>query len=206
MKYPKGIKPGKYFNSRKSKPDNRVKYGQRGMTLEKDLDITNNYYLQTSRAVIHKKPTPVQIVNVDYPSRNKAKIDEAYFKTPSTSDYNGIYKARYIDFEAKETKNKTRFPFINIHAHQVDHMKQCYEHGGVVFLIIRFSSFDETYLMPFGTFLIHWQNYLDGQRKSIAYDDIKSGSCILRQGMNPRIDYLAAVDEIFFGMENFNER
>src|SRR5690625_6692174 len=63
MKYPKGIKPGKYFNSRKSKPDNRVKYGQRGMTLEKDLDITNNYYLQTSRAVIHKKPTPVQIVN-----------------------------------------------------------------------------------------------------------------------------------------------
>lgn len=198
MKYPKGIKPRQYFNSRRSKPDNRVKYGQRGMTLEKDLDITNNYYLQTSRAVIHKKPTPVQIVNVDYPSRNKAKIDEAYFKTPSTSDYNGIYKSKYIDFEAKETKNKTRFPFINIHAHQVDHMKQCYEHGGIVFLIIRFSTLDETYLMPFGTFLVHWRNYLDGKRKSIAYKDIKSGSCIIRQGMNPRIDYLTAVDEIYF--------
>ena len=48
-------------------------------------------------AVIHKKPTPVQIVNVHYPMRSKAVINEAYFRTPSTTDYNGIYNGHYLD-------------------------------------------------------------------------------------------------------------
>lgn len=50
-------------------------------------------------------------------------INEAYFRTPSTTDYNGVYQGYYIDFEAKETKNKTSFPLNNIHDHQVEHMK-----------------------------------------------------------------------------------
>lgn len=37
------------------------------MTLEDDLNETNKYYLANQIAVIHKKPTPVQIVNVHYP-------------------------------------------------------------------------------------------------------------------------------------------
>ena len=199
MKYPKGIKPRpKAPISRNRTPDGKVKYGSRGMTLEKDLDQTNAYYLETGRAVIHKKPTPVQIVNVDYPSRRKAKIDEAYFKVPSTSDYNGIYRGRYIDFEAKETRNDKRFPFINIHEHQVDHMRRCHEQGGIMFIIIKFSLYDETYLMPIGHFLPFWEAFLDGGRKSIRYTDIKDASLLLKQGINPRISYLDAVDEFYF--------
>lgn len=199
MKYPKGTKPGSNNTAGiQRKKEKEVRYGSRGMTLEKDLDLANRYYLERGRAVIHKKPTPVQIVNVDYPSRNKAKISEAYFKVPSTSDYNGLYKGKYIDFEAKETRNSSRFPFINIHEHQVTHMNRCHTHGGIVFIIIKFSIYDETFLLPFEKFLPYWELFLNDGRKSIRYTDIKADSMALKTGINPRIDYLAAVDEFYF--------
>ena len=50
MKYPNGI------------VDKRsILYGNRGMGLEDDLNITNKYYLDTDKAVIYKKPTPITI-------------------------------------------------------------------------------------------------------------------------------------------------
>lgn len=111
----------------------KIEYGGRGMSLEKDIERSNQFYMKHRRAVIHKKPTPVQVVHVDYPKRSQAVIKEAYFRTPSTTDYNGIYQGYHIDFEAKETKNKTSFPLQNIHEHQVRHMSHVSEQGGIVF-------------------------------------------------------------------------
>ncbi len=65
----------------KKKSQHTTNYSNRGMTLEEDINVTNNDYLLTDTAIIHKKPTPINIVKVDYPSRNKAKITEAYFPT-----------------------------------------------------------------------------------------------------------------------------
>lgn len=48
------------------------------MTLEEDLNESNQYYLSNKIAVIHKKPTPVQIVQVDYPNRSRAVITYRY--------------------------------------------------------------------------------------------------------------------------------
>ena len=114
-------------------------HSNRGMVLENDLNATNEYYLLNNVAVIYKKPTPITINKVDYPSRKDAVIKEAHFKIPSTTDYNGIYKGKYIDFEAKETK-LDYFPLANIHAHQIEHLKKIMEHGGIGFLIVRFSK------------------------------------------------------------------
>ena len=50
-----------------------VDFANRGMTFEKMINDTNDYYLSRGLAVIHKKPTPVQIVKVDYPKRSRAK-------------------------------------------------------------------------------------------------------------------------------------
>src|SRR5690554_4974857 len=121
MRYPNGSQRRSNFFQKK--PKIPINYSNRGMTLEEDINETNQYYLISNQAVIHKKPTPVQIVKVDYPRRSAAVIREAYFKQPSTTDYNGVYNGKYVDFEAKETSNKTSFPLSNIHEHQIQHMK-----------------------------------------------------------------------------------
>lgn len=104
-------------------------YANRGMTLEKELNLTNQQYRDRNIAVIHKKPTPIQVVKVNYPKRSAAKITEAYYRKSSTTDYNGVYRGYYLDFEAKETKNKTTFPLANFHEHQINHIIQASEHG-----------------------------------------------------------------------------
>ena len=103
------------------------------------INATNDYYLSHGIAVIHKKPTPVQIVRVDYPSSGVAlKIVEAYFRQASTTDYSGVYEGFYIDFEAKETRQKNAFPMKNFHSHQIQHMEQVLEQKGICFVLIHF--------------------------------------------------------------------
>ena len=101
MNYPNGLK--------KTHPACITSHKNRGMTLENELNLSNDYYKEIDKAFIYKKPTPIQITKVDYPSRDKAVIKEGFFTTPSTTDYNGLYKGNYIDFEAKETKSLTSF-------------------------------------------------------------------------------------------------
>lgn len=189
MNYPNNIK----------KDTHKINYGNRGMGLEHDLNDTNNYYLQNNIAVIHKKPTPITIVSVDYKSRQDAVIKEAYFKTPSTTDYNGVYKGKYIDFEAKETKNKQGFPLINIHKHQLEHLKSVVNAGGIAFLIIRFTTFNETYLISADNFL----NYIDiEKKKNIPIKFFKDKGHILKEKYNPRLDYLSIIDKFYLRGES----
>ena len=68
-----------------------VDFANRGMTFEKMINESNQYYLSRGLAVIHKKPTPIQIVKVDYPRRSRAKIVEAYFRQASTTDLSLIH-------------------------------------------------------------------------------------------------------------------
>ncbi|WP_412520684.1 Holliday junction resolvase RecU [Staphylococcus simulans] len=199
MNYPNG----KPFNRNKTKvgrtnplDSSKIKYGGRGMTLEKEIELSNDYYLSTGKAVIHKKPTPVQIVNVSYPKRSKAVIKEAYFRTPSTTDYNGIYNGRYIDFEAKETQSTTSFPLQNIHEHQVAHMKSCYEQNGIVFLLIRFKALDEVYMLPYRSFEDFWQRHQNNIRKSITVEEIRKNGYHIPYQYQPRLNYLKAVDKL----------
>ena len=171
--------------------------GGRGMELEKEINLTNSFYLSNDIAVIHKKPTPVTVVKVDYPRRSSAKITEAYFKLPSTTDYNGIYKGKYIDFEAKETKNKTSFSLRNIHPHQIQHLKNIYRHGGIAFLIIRFTTLNETYLLMATKLTEFIEN---STRESIPIAYLRENAYLIKDGYAPSIDYLKIVDKIIGGI------
>lgn len=185
MNYPNGIK--------KANTKQFINYGNRGMSLEGDLNITNQYYRDVDKAYIYKKPTPIKIVNVDYQSRNLAVIKEAYFVEPSTTDYNGIYKGKYIDFEAKETKSKTSFSLDNIHPHQINHLRNIYNHQGIVFLIVRFTSLDLTYLLMVKDFI----DFIDNnKRKSIPLEYFKEKGYLIKNKLQPRVDYLEIIDNM----------
>ena len=112
-------------------------HANRGMDLENDLNNTNSYYLDNDIAIVYKKPTPIKVSKVNY-NKNHTIITEAFYEMPSTTDYNGIYKGKYIDFDAKEVKNSSSFALSNLHAHQLKHLKRVKEHGGISFLIVRF--------------------------------------------------------------------
>ena len=152
----------KYPNNIKKNYKKEINYKNRGMDLENLINDACKYYLEHDLAVIYKKPTPIGIVDVDY--KNGATINKAYFKEPSTLDYNGIWQGKYVEFDAKECKSKTSFPLNNIHLHQINHIKKIIEHGGFAFLII---SMNERYFLFKGSDLItfihnnrryHWPN------------------------------------------------
>ncbi|MCI1882701.1 MAG: Holliday junction resolvase RecU [Sporolactobacillus sp.] len=180
-----------------------VNYGHRGMTLEEDLNVTNHYYLENDRAVIYKKPTPIQIVHVDYPKRSAAKITEAYFRKASTTDYNGIYKGKYIDFEAKETTDKHCLPLKNFHSHQVDHMRRIRKHGGIGFIIVKFTYSGEVFLLDASILFECWHAaQKPGGRKSIPKKLFQERGHLVPQTYLPRIDYLRVVNEVYFLSES----
>ena len=186
MNYPSGIKKEKNTILM----NKNIRYDNRGMNLEKDINSTNEYYIEKKKAYIYKKPTPIKLVKVDY---KKGKIEEAYFEMPSTTDYNGIYKGKYIDFEAKETINTKGFPLVNIHKHQIEHIKNIYHEGGICFLIIRFTKLNQTYLLMAKPFL----EYLEiGKKTTIPITYIKENGYLIKDKFSPRVDYLEIIEKL----------
>ena len=163
-------------------------YANRGMTLEEDINLTNDYYNSLNIALVYKKPTPIKVVQVEYP---KNKIKEAYFNEPSTLDYNGIYKGKYIEFDAKETTSKTSFPLSNIHKHQMKHIERVLYFGGVSFLIVRFVPLNLTYFLLGEDIITFEEKY---HRKSIPLDFFKKYGFLIDLKYSPRLDYIKILD------------
>ena len=197
IKYPNGQKyqPSleKKRQPRKSKEDISLSASNRGMNLEEDINLSNEWYKEQGIALITKRPTPINVVKVDY--SHGARITDAYFEKQSTTDYNGVYKGKYIDFEAKNTKSKTSFPLSNIEQHQINHLKQVILHGGIAFFVIQFQLLNEVYLLD-ASFVIHfWEKE---ERKSIPYDVFVKDGILIKQGYNPRLYYIDAVEAKYF--------
>ncbi len=196
MKLPQGIKRQSNYNesNNTSKKEKNIEKANKGVGLEQMINNSNLYYLDNEIAVIHKKPTPVQIVNVDFPSRNKAVITEAYYKLPSTTDYNGIYKGYYIDFDAKECQSLTSFPLSNVHPHQFKHLKAIKKQGGIGFFIVSFNSYEEYYLLEIDQYMLFYESSLNGDRKSIPYSFFKENCIEVYPSYMPELEYLKGVD------------
>lgn len=172
-----------------------IEYGNRGMDLEKIIEEANKYYRDNNIAYIYKKPTPIGVVKVSYKNNDK-RITDAFYKTPSTLDFNGLYKGKYIEFDAKVTQKKTSFPLNNIHHHQIEHIKNIYNHHGIVFLIIAINN--EYYLLP-GIYIIDFIN--NETRKSIPYSYIKENGYLLKYNYIKGLDYINIIDILIGGQK-----
>ena len=144
--YPAGVIPPKTLKAIRKIKRKVASAANRGMGFEKDINDSNAYYLSQDLALVYKRPTPINVVRVDY--THGAKITQAYFETQSTTDYNGVYKGRYLDFEAKSTRSRTSFPLNNIEPQQVTHLRSVIRNGGVAFFLINCYALGETYLLP----------------------------------------------------------
>lgn len=185
MNYPNGIK--------KVIKEKEINYKNRGMTLEEELNLTNKYYIENNIAYIYKKPTPIKVVKATFENGIRV-IKEAYYSEPSTTDYNGIYKGNYIDYEAKETMNKTSFPLSNIHKHQIKHIRNVYKEKGICFLIIRFTKLNKTYLLSAKDFIY----FIDNEsRKSIPLEYIEENGYEIKDKYIKRVDYLEIVNKVW---------
>ena len=181
------------YPNKKSNFVQKTKYSNRGMELEEDINFANKYYLNNDIAVIHKKPIPIQIVEVNYPNRSSAMITKAFYKTPSTTDYNGLWNGKYIDFEAKETNSATSFSLNNIHEHQIEHMQKILNHGGITFIIVRFKKIDKTFILPFKKFIFFYDRAKNGGRKSIKLSEFEETAFELSFNYKIRLDYITII-------------
>ena len=195
IKYPNGqpYKKSEVSKRKKSSSEISVSRANRVMDFENNINLSNDYYRDHDICLITKRPTPINVVKVDY--SKGAKITHAYFEEQSTTDYNGVYKGRYIDFEAKNTKSKTSFPLSNITKHQIEHLKKVLLHGGIAFFIIQFQSLDKVYLLD-ASYVIHF--YEEGERKSIPYQCFVDNGIEIEHGYNPRLKYIEAIDKKYF--------
>ena len=176
---------------------NEIPNGNHGMMFENALNTTNEYYRIHNKAIIYKKPTPIQVVRVDYPSRSAAKIVEAYYRTPSTTDYNGIYKGKYIDYEAKETIHNS-FAFKHIFPHQIKHLVEVDKMGGIAFVIIYYKKVNKVVIIDIKEFVkLYNDGYDNDKRKSLPVEVALEIGKEAKLGFTPPISYLDAVDELY---------
>lgn len=187
IKYPKNIKKEVKTDLKLYRLDTSK---NRGIGFEKEIELTNLYYINNNIAYIYKKPTPIQVVKVNYQIREKTKITEAYFSKPSTTDYNGIYDGLYIDFDVKETISKTSIPISNILEHQIKHLENIYNSGGVSFLIIYFKMLDKYFILPYKDLASYIK---DNQRKSIPISYFVNSGLEIKFSYKPRLDYLLII-------------
>lgn len=162
--------------------------GLRGSTLEDLVNHTNDAYRDKKLALIQKVPTPIKPIEIDQKSRH---ITLAYFDQKSTVDYIGVVQGIPICFDAKESA-VTTFPLHNVHEHQIRFMEEFEQQGGIAFILLQYTTLDETYYVPFRDIYKFWERAQNGGRKSFTYDEIDHSYQVRANG-NALIHYLEAL-------------
>ena len=105
------------------------------------MDVKDSF-----EAALREGKTPEDINASLIASYEPRRIDEAYFQEKSTTDFVGIYKGKYIDFECKETIHD-EVPYHMIREQQYRHLELITSLGGIGFFLVSFKRAEEVYLI-----------------------------------------------------------
>lgn len=169
----------------------RVSQANRGQVFEDFINFTNEQYKNSGIALIHKRPTPVKVLRTQ-----GNRIISAVYDSKSTVDYDGCYQGRAIYFEAKSTREKTRFNLSNISNHQIEHLEKAEANGAICFLLIEFAIFHEVFFVPFSIMRHYLLNASLNGAKSIPYQDFEVYAYEVQQTRRALLDYLVYVDRM----------
>ncbi|MFA6829866.1 MAG: Holliday junction resolvase RecU [Bacilli bacterium] len=162
-----------------------------GMQFESDVSKSCEYYILKGLACIYKRPTPIKVVKM---SKTKpGMIEEAYFQEKSTTDYVGIYKGKYVDFECKETIHDS-IPYSMIRSQQYTHLERILNMGGIGFFLVSFKKYQEVYLLNAQVIL---DEIKGGKHPGFKKSFFMEKGILVKRGYNPPYELLAAIDQAF---------
>lgn len=162
-----------------------------GMGFEADIEKCCDFYREKGIADFYKRPTPIKVVKMS--KEHPGMISEAYFQEKSTTDFVGIYKAKYIDFECKETKHD-RVPYSMIREQQYRHLDFILKLGGVGFFLVSFRTYQEVYLMPARIIL---DAVADGSHPGFKREFFQEKGTKVERSYLPPYRLLEAIDSTF---------
>ncbi|MBM7717167.1 recombination protein U [Bacillus thermophilus] len=167
----------------------KIGHGNRGMSFENLVEYTNRCYLFKGMADVRKVATPVKVLRMV-----QGRIRDGFYEEKSTVDFIGTSQGRSLAYDAKTTRERTRFPLDNIHQHQMDFLKSWQDQGAVTFFLIEFAIHHEVYFVPFDLVLEWWLNAKRGGRKSIPYKWFKENCSLVKSSRGIPLDYLKCLE------------
>lgn len=171
-----------------------------GMNFENDVTKSCDYFREKEIADIYKRPTPIKVVKMS--KTHPGMIEEAYFLEKSTTDFVGIYKGKYIDFECKETIHDS-VPYHMIREQQFLHLKSILSLGGIGFFLVSFKTAQEVYLLKAQIVL---EEIEKKKHPGFKREFFKEHGVEVRRGYLPPYYLLDAIDEAFFKDANENKK
>lgn len=139
----------------------------RGLKFEKMLEATNEYYEDEGICLVKKKPTPIQVLKTD-----KGRIVSAFYKGKSELDFSGVIKGGlHLDFDTKNTKSTTSFPFKIESEHQIVYMKDAEKFGSIAFYLINFENLKRMFILRYEDMVKYLKEYPN--KKSIHFPYIE---------------------------------
>ena len=164
-----------------------------GMQLETDVIRSCEVFRERGSASIYKRPTPIRIGKMD--RENPNHITSAYLAEKSTTDFVGVYRSRYIDFECKETGHDT-LQIQNIRPQQLSHLELVLRLGGIGFFLVCFTKRKEVYLLD-ASYVLE-RVLRERSNSGFKRDFFLEHGILVEQGYSPRLEILKAIDMAYF--------